>query len=82
MGAGQCPYASELFAMSNPLPRLRSMIGTASTPWRQFKRPSPKEWRVMIVDPDGCPGEIFLLDIQQVSRLVTHLRRELEHGTA
>lgn len=35
----------------------------------------------MIVDPDGCPGEMFLLDIGQVSRLVTHLRQETGRGS-
>lgn len=45
----------------------------------QLKPPSERQWRVMLIDPDGVPsGEVFLLDIQQAARLVTLLRRQME----
>lgn len=58
----------------------RAWISTALTKLTsQLKPPSERQWRVMLIDPDGVPsGEVFLLDIQQAARLVTLLRRQTE----
>lgn len=61
--------------MPTPIVRLWSALEAAPRLWRRHRRPA-KEWRVNILDPDGVPGELFLLDIHQVARLVSILRRE------
>ncbi len=51
-------------------------------PWKPPPKRPAKEWRVMIIDPDGVPGELYLIDIRQAARLTTLLRRATDAGEA
>jgi hypothetical protein len=59
------------------MPKLLSrLLNAVPVPWQ---RPPARDFRVLILDPDGMPsGEIYLLSIEQVARLVSFLRRETE----
>ena len=47
---------------------------SALPPWLRPRQP-PRDWKIAVFDPDGMPGDVYLLDIDEVARLVTWLRQ-------